>query len=145
MAGSWTTERFPQFEAQVRRLVEQHRQIEGEPLHLALCYCPEREQDDIFLLEVIETPYQDGSDRDLFEVTFQSTPSFPMEPDGRLHLILTSPPEMETALAEQWPLAVELVAALRAGDYAILHSDDAGRRVLEMIEADAAVAEAVRG
>lgn len=57
MAGTWTSERFPQFEPAIRRLTEQHRELEDEPLHLALGYLPRRKgqevYDGIFLFEVI--------------------------------------------------------------------------------------------
>ena len=51
MAGSWTSEKFPQFEQAVRALTEQHRELEDEPLHLAISYGPLRDQQDIFLFE----------------------------------------------------------------------------------------------
>jgi hypothetical protein len=53
MAGSWTSERFPQFETAIRHLTDQHRELKDEPLHLAISYGPIRDQQDIFLFEVI--------------------------------------------------------------------------------------------
>ena len=50
MAGSWTADRFPQFEAAIRHLTEQHRELVDEPLHLAVSYLPAtRDQQHIFL------------------------------------------------------------------------------------------------
>jgi hypothetical protein len=57
MAGPWTAERFPQFEAAIRRLTDQHRGLVDEPLHLAVSYLPAlRDQQHIFLFEVIGSP-----------------------------------------------------------------------------------------
>src|SRR5262245_51431672 len=101
MAGSWTSEKFPQFETAIRRLTDQHRELEDEPLHLAISYGPNRDQQDIFLFEVIgRTGHGVSPERELFETTFYASPSFPMEPNQRLHLILTDPQEVETALRE---------------------------------------------
>ena len=61
MAGSWSSERFPQFEQPIRTLTEQHRELKDEPLHLAIAYGPLRDQQDIFLFEVIGgAEYQSG-------------------------------------------------------------------------------------
>jgi hypothetical protein len=130
MAGSWTADRFPQFEPAIRRLTEQHRELEDEPLHLAISYLPAmRDQQHIFLFEVIGS-LGDGisPERDLFEVTFAATAGFPMGPNEELHLILTNPRELEIALKEGWPLATEVANAIRAGDYKVLHADKAGQR-----------------
>ena len=34
MAGTWTSERFPQFEPAIRKLTQQHLELKVEPLHL---------------------------------------------------------------------------------------------------------------
>jgi hypothetical protein len=50
MAGPWTAESFPQFEAAIRRLTEQHRELVDEPLHLAVSYLPAiRDQQHVYL------------------------------------------------------------------------------------------------
>jgi len=146
MPGSWISERFPQFEAAIRRLTEQHRELVDEPLHLAVSYLPaERDQQHIFLFEVISTPGESiNLERDLFEVTFAATPGFPMGQDEQLHLILTNPRELEIALREGWPLANEVVNAIRAGDYKVLHNDEVGERVLAELRAEAHRVEAAR-
>jgi hypothetical protein len=147
MAGSWTTDRFPQFADQIHRLVEQHRELEDEPLHLAITYQPAaRDQQHIYLLEVVGA--FEGSEnpgRDLFEGTFGPASGFPLHPGQELHLILTNPSELETALRDGWPLAMELVEAIRAKDYAVLHEDEVGRESLAILQAEAHRREAVRG
>jgi len=147
MAGSWTADRFPQFEAAIRRLTVQHRELVDEPLHLALSYLPAtRDQKHIFLFEVIGGAGESiNPERDLFEVTFETTPGFPMGPNEQLHLILTNPQELETALREGWPLACEVVNAVRVGDYKVLYADAPGERVLTMLQAEARRQEAVPG
>lgn len=147
MAGSWTADRFPQFEAAIRRLTEQHRELVDEPLHLAVSYLPAmRDQQHIFLFEVIGDPGESiNPERDLFETIFESTPGFPMGPNEQLHLILTNPRELKIALREGWSLANEVVNAIRAGDYKVLYKDEVGERVLDQLEAEARLHEAARG
>jgi hypothetical protein len=147
MAGSWTADRFPEFEPEIRRLAAQHQELEDEPLHLAISYQPgTRVQQDIYLFEVIGgIGAGTNPDRDLFEVVFEATPEFPMAPRERLHLILTTPEEMEVALRDGWPLAAEVVGAIRAGDYKELHADETGQRALARLQEEARRREAVRG
>ncbi|MGO8902325.1 MAG: hypothetical protein ACLQU5_28845 [Isosphaeraceae bacterium] len=147
MAGSWTADRFPQFEAAIRRLTEQHRELVDEPLHLAVSYLPAmRDQQHIFLFEVIGGPGESiNSERDLFEAIFETSPGFPMGPNEQLHLILTNSRELEIALREGWSLASEVVNAFRAGDYEVLYKDEIGKRVLDKLEAEARRQEDARG
>jgi len=147
MAGSWTADRFPQFEAAIRRLTEQHRELVDEPLHLAVSYLPGmRDQQHIFLFEVIGGPGESiNPERDLFEAIFETSPGFPMGPNEQLHLILTNPRELEIALREGWSLASEVVNAFRAGDYEVLYKDEIGKRVLDTLEAEARCQEDARG
>ena len=134
MAGTWTSERLPQFESAIRQLTEQHRQLKDEPLHLALSYDPQREQQDIFLLEVIGSEDRLAENRELFETVFTSTPSFPMNTSQRLHLVLITPAEWEAALREGWPSAEEIRRAIAEGDYKVLHADEVGQRLLKSLQ-----------
>ena len=106
MAGPWTAERFPQFEAPIRRLTEQHRELVDEPLHLAVSYLPAmRDQQHIFLFPShrwSRGKYQFRA-RAFPEAVFETTPGFPMGPDEQLHLILTNPRELETAFRKPAP------------------------------------------
>src|SRR5207302_11502456 len=117
------------------RLTDQHRELADEPLHLAIAYLPAtRDQQHIFLFEVIGGSSESISpERDLFEVTFAASSGFPMGPNEQLHLILTNPRELEIALREGWPLASELVDAVRAGDYEVLYTDEIGQQVLNIL------------
>jgi hypothetical protein len=149
MAGSWTADRFPQFEPAIRRLAEQHRELEDEPLHLAVAYQPgpPRDQQDVYLFEVIGGPIGDAvnPDRELFEVTFGPSTGFPLDPGRQLHLTLTNPAELGAAVGQEWPAVRELVDAIRAGDYRVLHADEVGRRLLDQLESAAAAEGAARG
>ncbi|HWG45361.1 MAG TPA: hypothetical protein VN688_21540 [Gemmataceae bacterium] len=140
MAGEWISERFPQFEAAIRRLTEQHRELEDEPLHLALAYLPRRDGREvdrgIFLFEVIGgVADRFGQSEDLFEAAFDAIPGLPTGFDQTLHLILTTSREFEEALTHGRPLAMEVADAVRHGDYKVLHHDRVGQKVLRQIRA----------
>src|SRR5438128_11651738 len=87
MTTKWTSERFPQFEPAIRRLTEQHRELEDEPLHLAISYGPSRDEQDIFLFEVIGGTESMNPEGDLFEATFLPASGFPLAPGHKRHLI----------------------------------------------------------
>jgi len=137
MAGTWTSERFPQFEPAIRRLTEQHRELEDEPLHLAIVYEPgtHRDQQDIYLFEVIGGPGGSGvnPDREIFETTFSAAPGLSADPRTKLHLLLTNPAEFRTAVSQGWDAAKEITQVLGNGDYVVLYSDDVGESLLREI------------
>jgi len=135
MAGTWTTERFPRFAESLRRLTEQHRELEDEPLHLAIAFqpTPPRDQQDVYLLEVIGGWGEDNPDKELFETTFEPNGRLQTGFDQRLHLILTTPAELKTAMEEHWASAEEIVNAVRCADYEVLYSDEVGRGVLDRL------------
>ncbi len=147
MAGTWTSECFPQFKAQIQQLTQQHRELDDEPLHLALSYAPAREQQDIFLFEVVGNVAAMGvnPERELFETVFASTPGFAMNPNQRLHLVLTSPGEFRVAMEENWPSAQEILAAVRADDFQVLWADEIGKKLLGEIQQAIRQMEMVRG
>jgi hypothetical protein len=136
MGSTWISETFPHFEEALRELVQQHRQLEGEPLHLAMTFAPERDPRDIFLLEVLSGILSGtmNEDRELFEVSFLSSSGFPLEPKQELHLILTNRTEFKAALDEGWSSAQEIVDAVREGNFRVLHQDDVGGEVFGWIE-----------
>ena len=104
-------------------------------MHLAVSYDPGRDCEDIFLFEVVGgfARGEINPERDLFETAFFSTPEFPLAAGEKLHLVLTSPEELSVALAEGWPLAIELRRAIRRGDFEDLFHDEQGIRCLELI------------
>src|SRR5438067_264509 len=131
----WTTQRFPGLEGQIRDLVRQHLEIRDEPLHLAMTYEPGRDSSDLFLFELAGNfgGNEVSPDAQLFEVTFDSTPNFPMEPNQKLHLVLTNPEEFRVALDQHWQLAEEIRDAVRRGDFEVLHSDELGQEALRLL------------
>lgn len=131
----WTTQRYPALAEPIRALAAQHRELEDEPLHLAIAFDPGREPEDVFLFELLGRFGLDevGRDRELFEVTFPSTTSFPMGGDRRLHLILTNRKELQAALRDGWQTAEELRRAVRRGDYELLYADEIGSAALSLI------------
>jgi hypothetical protein len=135
MAGTWTATRFPQFEKQIRSLTEQHRELEDEPLHLAISYAPRRDQQDIFLFEVIGGNGGDciNPDKELFETTFASTAGFPMAAGQQLHLVLTNQRELDVALSEGWPSLREVMDAIQSDEYEELYADQAGSQILRIL------------
>lgn len=138
MAGTWTTERFPQFAEDIRRLTAQHQELEDEPLHLAISYSSPRDPQDVFLFEIASRFGHDEVDpgKELFETTFPAPAGFHLGTGQSLHLILTNPNEIRVALREGWELANEVRQAVRAGDYEILFQDRVGAELLETISHD---------
>jgi hypothetical protein len=131
----WTIRRFPGLERQIRELAEQHREFQDEPLHLAIAYQPARDPQDIFIFELIGNfgGNEVASDDELFEVTFESTPSFNMQPGQKLHLVFSNPQEFRAALDQRWPKAEEIRDAVRRRNFEVLHSDEIGRKALELL------------
>jgi hypothetical protein len=137
MAGTWSSEQFPQFEKPLRSLVEQHLELKDEPLHLAISYGPPRDQEDIFLFELIGGLETVSPDKDLLESTFEAVPALPNGFDRRIHLVLTYPLELKQAIEESWPLLKEILGAIRANEYKVLHKDALGERMLKQLRAAA--------
>lgn len=135
MARSWIAEHYPRHEAALRKLVEQHREITYEPLHLALIYRPpHRDPRHIYLFEVL-TMISNGLnwEDDLFEVELTAGEDFPLTSDEALHLIITNPIELEHAARHGWPIAAEVSAALSSGDFEILLCDKTGEDALRLL------------
>ncbi len=146
MAGTWTTQRFPQFEQAIRRLTDQHRELDDEPLHLAIAYQPgpPRDPQDVYLFEIIGGWSDSNPDKELFETTFEPNDRLQSGFSQRLHMILTTPAEFKTAMEERWKSAEELLQAIRSDDYQVLHSDAIGGEILALIEKAARSREVAR-
>ncbi len=131
----WTTSRFPGLEGPLHEMIEQHRELNDEPLLLAMIYDPGRESPDIFLFELLEHFGQDliEPDRTLFEATYGTGLGLPLEPSQKLHLVLTHPEELRVALEQDWDTASEVRSAVGRGDYEILFMDEKGERALELL------------
>ena len=126
-------DRQPQLHSALHDLAREHADLEDGPLHLALLYDPGREPGDVFLFEV-SRDFGLGEvdpDRALWEVAFGPNVDLPLALGQRLRLVLTNPNELEVALNEGWPSAIEVRDAVRRGDFEILREDETGRRILE--------------
>lgn len=131
-----TTQKSARVEEQIRALVEQHRGIREEPLHLAMIYEPRRETPDLFLFELLGHFGGDeiNDDRQLFEVTFGPALGLDLEAGQSLHLILTHPEEFRRAIEQHWPSAEEIREAVRRGDFEIVYSDEVGQEALGLLQ-----------
>jgi|WetSurMetagenome_2_1015567.scaffolds.fasta_scaffold99793_3 hypothetical protein len=128
----------PIYEERLKILVEEHRTIEDEPLLLAVYYVPERNPEDIFLFEAIEK-FGGGEiedDREMFEVTYGSTPGFPMATGQQLHLVMTSPEELQEAVKQAWSHVKELRTAFSENRATVLFKDEQkGKQLLSLLHA----------
>src|SRR5579884_3647641 len=127
----------PKYLNDALHLVEEHRRLEGEPLLLAVYYSPDRDPDDLFLLEVIENFGSNSidADRELFEVSYEPPVNSALRPGQHLRLVLTNPEEFRLALVQGWPLAEELRSALRTGKARVVWSDPSRPELEELLRA----------
>ena len=128
---------YPDFLDRVRQLVEDHRKLKHEPLHLAVYYAPPRRaKGDIFLFEVIDGFGDNEIEPDckLFEFGYGSTPAFPLPLGVSLRMVLTNPTELRTAVHDSWKGIEELRAARKTGRATVIYADAKGKRFWEMIK-----------
>jgi hypothetical protein len=127
---------YPEFEVQVRDMVEQHRRSKDGRLHLAVYFAPPRRtKRDIFLFEVIDGFGGDAIDSEdkLFEFGYGSTPGFPLPTGTNLRMVLTNPAEFHHAIDHDWKAVQELRAARDAGKAIVIHADGLGRRLWTLL------------
>ena len=80
-----------------------------------------------------------------FEVTYTSAAGFPMEAGEQLHRFWTDPEELRITLDDRWPLAIEVIQAIRAEEYQVLYSDSIGDQVLAMLSEFERIQEPLHG
>ena len=117
---------YPNYAEQMKELVAQHRELVEEPLLLAIYYSPGRDENDVFLFEVLDN-FNGASietDGDLLEVLYGSTPHFDLhDRDARLHIVLTSPEELLKAAANGTKRFQEVKQALADHRSQIIYGD----------------------
>ena len=131
-----TLSTYPDFEPQVRELVEQHRKSKKQRLRLAAYFAPpRRSKRDIFLFEVIDGFGGDAvePEQKLFEFAYGSTPAFPLPAGTSLRVVMTNPTELDEAARGDWKAVQELRAARRADQTIVLYADAKGKRLWDLL------------
>jgi len=115
---------YPAFQAAARQLVLSHLRLPDETLLFAAYYAPvERDHNDVFVFEIVQDFGGNVIDEErcFLEVTYGSSDALPLDPDQRLHLVVTSPSEFDTAVREGWRHVRELQEAVRRGKFQKLY------------------------
>ena len=133
---------YPDRLADVERLIAQHRGLKNQSLQLALYYAQDTDPNGVYLLEVASQFGGDevSDDKELFEISYGSTEGFPLPPGGRLDILLTNPAEMRVALEQGWASLSPILAAVREGQYQVMHDTEIGRTLLTALQKDFALA-----
>lgn len=135
---------FPDRLEDVKRLIEQHRQLKHQTLLLAIYFDRREDPDSVYLLEVIsQLGYDEVSDdRELFEMSYGSTEGFPVPVGNCLDIILTSAVELRVAAEEGWASLRPMLAAIEAGPehYHVVYSSGVGDDLLTLLRQDLAAA-----
>jgi hypothetical protein len=122
---------------QLDRLVDAHKKRKKEEtLHLAVRYFPPRGAKHIHLFEVLGN-FGGGSiaqDRKLFEVSFGTTPAFPLDRGTELRMVLTSPEEFKVAVRDEWTSLNRIRAAKRVHSAEVLWADAVGKSLWRLLK-----------
>jgi hypothetical protein len=131
------TSTFPGYRRQIQDLVKQHLELVDEPLLLAVYYAPQRDEDHLFLLEVLDN-FEGSSiepDDDLLEVTYGATPDFPLpEKDSRLHILLCNEEELRNAREGRTRRFEELRRAFSGGHAEIVYVAAGKEHLKELLQ-----------
>lgn len=125
------------YKEEVQKLVDQHRKLRGEHLHLAVYFAPpKRPKRDIYLFEVTDDfgGGQIDPDKKLFSFAYGSTPGLPLPTGVSLRMILTNPAELDAAIQGSWKRVGELRDARSAGKAIVLYADAKGTRFWNKIK-----------
>lgn len=109
---------FDKHRIPMEALVEKHRQQTDLKLVYASWYAPDRDEGDLFLLEVFDGFGGNLVDplKEFFEIANPDPSGFNLGTGRNLHLILTNPEEFRVAAEEDWPLLQEFRKARAAGN-----------------------------
>lgn len=129
---------YPNEFAQAQQLITQHRQLEQQPLLLAVYYAQGNDPDGVYLLEIIsEFGYNEVSDdQDMFEMEYGSTAGFPLPTGSHLHILLTNPVEFSIALRQGWPALAPLKSAIEQGNYRVVYQEGEGMELMAALQED---------
>ena len=132
-----TVATYPDYKDQTEKLVQQHRALRGERLHLAVYLAPpRRSKRDIYLFEVIDDLGNGRIDPDkkLFTFAYGTTPGFPLPEGVWLWMILTNPAELDKAIEENWKQVDALRSARTAGKAVVIYADAKGKKFWNKIK-----------
>jgi len=132
-----TVATYPDYKDQTEKLVQQHRALRGERLHLAVYLAPPRRpKRDIYLFEVIDDLGNGRIDPDkkLFTFAYGTTPGFPLPEGVWLWMILTNPAELDKAIEENWKQVDALRSARTAGKAVVIYADAKGKKFWNKIK-----------
>jgi hypothetical protein len=132
-----TLSTYPDYQAQVQELVEQHRELRKDDLHLAVYFGPtNRKKSDIYLFEVVED-FGGGRidpEKKLFTFAYGSTPGLPLPEGVRLWMVLTNPEELDAAIQQNWARVAEIRKAKDSRRAIVLHADAKGKKLWNKIK-----------
>jgi len=114
-----TVATYPDYKDQTEKLVQQHRALRGERLHLAVYLAPPRRID---------------PDKKLFTFAYGTTPGFPLPEGVWLWMILTNPAELDKAIEENWKQVDALRSARTAGKAVVIYADAKGKKFWNKIK-----------
>lgn len=129
--------KYPNYLDQVRDLVEQHRELAEEPLLLAIYYAPDREPEDVFLIEVLDNFRGSALEAsgDILEVLYGQTELFVLEQkSAMLHILLSNPDEFRNAVAHATSRIKELIEAFGNGTAQIIYDSGKCNKIVEVIQ-----------
>jgi hypothetical protein len=110
------------------QLVDAHKKLKAEPLHLAVHFQrPKNKHVNLFEILGGFGGDEPSADKKFFEVAFASTKSFELPPGKELRLLLTSPREFEKAIAANWAGVKILRESKKAGTATVLYEDKTGK------------------
>lgn len=128
---------YPDNEARVKELVREHARLEDEPLLLAVYFASQSAPADECLFEVAENfGFNEVSeDRQVMQIAFGPTPSFPLNSGQHLRLWLTNPAECLAALTERWSAVADVQKALATGQAKVVYQNHGRPETQRLLDA----------
>lgn len=126
---------YPARQQEVKCLIEDHLTQIDEHLLLAIYYKNNDKPNAECILEVfLNYGLNEVSwDNEIFDAEYNSTQGFPMQPDERLSLLLTSPTELRHAIQNEWPQLQPVRNAIAHGQYSVIYRDDRSEEANQLL------------
>jgi hypothetical protein len=116
----------------IHALVQEHRKLKDEPLHLAVQLADPKHPTEIVLREVIGG-FGGGHvdpDKQFLVVAVSPSTQIDLPPGGELRLVLTSPEELKEASTKNWPALQRLQ---KKTVVAVHHADKTGQALRALL------------